>query len=120
MKPYGIELILDLHGCQKATMDVNMQLFCESLVDLVDMNAEDFHIWASELTDEPDPLLFGISVIQFITTSNITIHMLPLLQGGSVYLNLFSCKPFDTDIAAKFVKEWFGAKESRKQVVERI
>lgn len=120
MNSYGQELILDLHGCNNATMDVDIQGFCEELVELVDMQIEDFHLWASDPDDEKNPRLFGISAIQFIQTSNITVHMLPLLQGGSVYVNLFSCKPFDAGIATRFVQQYFEAKECRSQVVDRI
>ena len=119
-KAYGQELILDLHQCGNATMDVDIQGFCEELVELVDMQAEDFHIWKSGPDEEKDPKIFGVSAIQFITTSDIRLHVLPLLQGGTVYLNLFSCKPFDADIATKFVEQYFEAKECRRQVVERI
>lgn len=117
---YGQELIMDLHQCGKATMDVDIQAFCEELVELVDMQSEDFHIWASEPNDEKNPKIFGISAVQFIVTSNITVHFLPLLQGGSVYINLFSCKTFAADITTQFIKQWFEAKECRSQVVERI
>jgi len=120
VEAYGQELILDLHECGKATMEVDIQDFCEELAGLVDMQAEDFHIWASEPDEEKDPRTFGISAIQFIVTSDIRVHVLPLLQGGTVYLNLFSCKPFDADIATKFIEGWFQAKECRRQIVERI
>lgn len=117
---YGQELILDLHQCTNATMDVNIQEFCEELAELVDMEIADFHLWASEPDEEKDPRIFGISAIQFILTSNITVHMLPLLQRGSVYVNLFSCKSFDAEIATQFVKQYFEATECRSQVVKRI
>lgn len=118
--PYGKELIVDLHGCPNLSLDTDLQDFCEVLAELVNMETEDFHYWKSEETDERDPKVFGVSSIQFITTSNITIHALPLLNDGSVYLNLFSCKDFDTDVAVKFVKEWFNAKLCRHTIVERI
>lgn len=120
MKPYGQELILDLHQCSNATMSVDIEGFCEELVELVDMQAEDFHIWVSDPGDEKNPKIFGISALQFILTSNITVHVLPLLQGGSVYLNLFSCKEFNSDIATKFVEHYFEATECRAQTLERI
>lgn len=117
---YGQELIVDLHECTNATMDVDIQEFCEELVELVDMEIEDFHLWASEPGEEKDPKTFGVSAVQFILTSQVVVHVLPLLQGGSVYLNLFSCKPFDADVAVKFIEHWFEAQECQSQVVERI
>jgi S-adenosylmethionine/arginine decarboxylase-like enzyme len=38
-------------------------------------------------------------------TSSIVIHCLDLL--GTVYLNLFSCKDFDSNGAAEFIEKWF-------------
>jgi S-adenosylmethionine/arginine decarboxylase-like enzyme len=50
------------------------------------------------------PHLHGISAVQFIETSNIVCHALPLLKA--VYLNLFTCKEFDTDDALGFCKTY--------------
>ncbi len=102
-KSYGQELILDLHECKN--LDIDTQDFCEELADLVNMQIEDFHRWESEPGEEMDPLTYGQSAIQFILTSNITIHILPLL--GNVYINLFTCKEFDKDIAVKFCEHYF-------------
>ncbi len=116
---YGQELILDIHECAKATMEVDIQAFCEELVELVDMQAEDFHIWKSDPDDAKNSKTFGVSAIQFIITSNITVHILPLLNNGSVYINLFSCKSFDSDVAAKFCETYFKGVIAGRQFVER-
>lgn len=116
---YGKELILDLHHCGNATMDINVQAFCEELAELVGMECEEFHPWDS-LPEEPkDPKLYGVSGVQFITTSNIIVYVLPLLNEGTVYINLFSCKKFDTDIATKFCENYFESGEFYKTVVDR-
>jgi len=112
---YGKELILDLHGCEN--LDIDTQDFCEELAELVGMKIEDFHRWESEPEDEKDPKTFGKSAVQFILTSNITIHILPML--GNVYINLFSCKDFDSDIAVKFCEKYFESEVSYKTIVER-
>jgi S-adenosylmethionine/arginine decarboxylase-like enzyme len=119
MKCYGQELVLDLHECNNVTMDLDIQGFCEELAELVDMQVEDFHIWASDPEDDKDPNLYGISAIQFITTSNITVHTLPLLDGGAAFINLFSCKDFDADVAAAFCREYFDGNVRRLEVVPR-
>jgi S-adenosylmethionine/arginine decarboxylase-like enzyme len=54
------------------------------------------------------PHLKGTSAIQFITTSNITIHTLDLL--GAVYLNIFSCKEFEAEVVKEFSENWFKGK----------
>ena len=60
----------------------------------------------------------GTSAVQFILTSNITIHTLDLLRAA--YVNIFSCKQFDKKEAEKITKEWFGAKKCRSIFIERI
>lgn len=50
------------------------------------------------------------------TTS--VVHTLDLL--GAVYVNIFSCKPFDKEIAQKITVVWFHAKDYRTHFIERI
>jgi S-adenosylmethionine/arginine decarboxylase-like enzyme len=112
---YGKELILDLHDCNK--VDVDIEAFCVELAELVDMQVEDFHIWESTPDEPKDPNTWGQSAIQFILTSNITVHILPLKKA--VYINLFSCKDFDADIAIKFCTNYFEAIQHYRTVVGR-
>jgi S-adenosylmethionine/arginine decarboxylase-like enzyme len=60
----------------------------------------------------------GTTAVQFILTSNITIHTLDLLNN--VYINVFSCKDFDADLAMKFSEEWFKGKIVNSQIIERL
>ena len=66
---------------------------------------------------QTEPHLKGTSAIQFIITSNITIHTLDILK--SVYINIFSCKDFDAQKAEDFTKEWFKGKVVNSLLVER-
>jgi len=66
---------------------------------------------------ETEPHLKGTTAIQFIKTSNILIHTLDLLKN--VYINIFSCKDFDTDLAKNFSKEWFKGKIVNSYIIER-
>jgi S-adenosylmethionine/arginine decarboxylase-like enzyme len=52
------------------------------------------------------PHLNGISAVQFISTSNFTIHALTDLKA--VYLNIFTCKDFDVKSAVHFAREYFN------------
>ena len=51
------------------------------------------------------PHLNGISAVQFISTSNFTIHTLTDLKA--VYLNIFTCKDFDVNRAVHFTRNYF-------------
>lgn len=120
MTPFGYELVLDLKDCDESMFtEDDVRRFCEELCDLIDMQREDFHLWASnpdEYEDSP-PHLYGVSAVQFITTSSIVIHTLNKLQA--VYLNIFSCKYFDADEAAAFSARFFGGRIVSRTDVER-
>ena len=66
---------------------------------------------------ETEPHMKGTSAVQFIRTSTITIHTLDLMNN--VYLNIFSCKDFDSNIAKEFSQEWFKGKVANSHVIER-
>ncbi len=122
MKPYGKELIHDLHNCDPATFTrKHIRNYFKKLCSLIDMERADLHLWYDlhnpEEEKETEPHLKGTTAIQFIKTSNITIHTLDLLK--SVYLNIFSCKDFDPEIVKQFTEEWFKGKIVNNHVVER-
>ncbi len=107
---YGSELIVDVHSCTSSApfYREGIRDFFNKLCQKLDMEKGDLHFWDYE--GEPEeyakapPHLKGISAIQFITTSNITIHSLDDLR--QVYLNIFSCKDFDVDIILTFIAAW--------------
>ena len=120
---YGIELILDLHGCDasKFTRDSITEYF-ERLCVLIDMQREALHFWDDEGLPEKDkqtsPHTQGTSAVQFILTSSIVIHTLDQLRA--VYINIFSCKEYDPKVAEKFSVEWFGATECSARFLDRV
>ena len=119
---YGCELILDLHNCDAAKFTRgDIERFCAGLCDLIGMERCDLHFWddlgVSEEEQQTDPRTKGTSAVQFILTSTIVIHALDLVK--TVYVNIFSCKEFDTDSAAKFTADWFCSEDWTAQVVTR-
>ncbi len=68
---------------------------------------------ASKVSVTPKAHLVPLS----LTTYNIVIHTLDILE--SVYLNIFSCKDFDTNIAKEFSQEWFKGKVANSHLIER-
>lgn len=119
---YGKELILDLHDCETSKFTrKSLGKFLTALCKLIDMKPEkrvwwdDFNVPLEER--QSDPNLVGITVVQFILTSNITVHTLDLL--GSAYLNLFSCKDFDTRKTVEFIALHFGTVNYVSTIVER-
>lgn len=122
MKLYGKELILDIHNCDPTTFTrKSIQNYFKELCVLINMERCKLCWWdyygVPPEEQEIEPHLKGTTAIQFISTSNITIHTLDLLQN--VYVNIFSCKEFDADMAGKFTEEWFKGKVVNSHVIER-
>jgi len=121
--PYGVELILDLHGCDVSTFNrTSLRKYFAKLCKAIDMKRCDLHFWddwqVSVEERQTAPHTKGTSAVQFILTSSIVIHTLELLEAA--YINIFSCKPFDKEIAERITREWFGATECRTHIIERI
>ena len=122
-KIYGYELILDLHGCDVSIFTrKSIEEYMVTICKAIEMEREDLHFWDYEGVPEEeipkDSHLLGTTAVQFITTSNIVIHTLDLLKA--VYVNIFSCKKYDKELAEKITKEWFGARECNARFIERI
>ncbi|MCH7926100.1 MAG: S-adenosylmethionine decarboxylase [Planctomycetes bacterium] len=123
MKKYGIELILDMHGCDSSTFNrESIGRYFEGLCELIDMKREALYFWddigVPEEKRQTLPHTQGTSAVQFILTSSIIIHTLDQLDA--VYVNMFSCKEFDPKLAEKFTVEWYGADECTARFIERI
>jgi len=113
MESYGMELILDLHKCDVSLFKrKHLKKYINELCELIDMQPMKLtwwdYFWTPERFRTKDPKLYGTSVVQFIMTSNITIHTLDKL--GTVYLNIFSCKEFKAYQVADFTTKWFSGK----------
>ncbi len=123
IKPYGKELILDLHDCDtsKFTREAITE-YMEGLCSLIKMERCDLHFWDDVGVPEGDrqtsPQTKGTSAVQFILTSNITIHTLDEL--GKVFINIFSCKWFDPIDATIFSRKYFGGSVVTEEVVKRL
>ncbi len=119
---YGQELILDLHDCDSAKFTrTAIEGYFRELCDLIDMERCDLHFWddvgVPKEEQQKDPKTTGTSAVQFILTSTIVIHTLDLMK--TTYVNIFSCKEFDTNQAAEFTARWFDSQDWTQNVVIR-
>lgn len=116
---YGEELILDLKDCDPETFTrSHIQEFFVKLCEQIHMKREDLHFWDYEDASEEllerarqSPHLYGVSAVQFISTSSIVIHALPLLRA--CYINIFSCSPFNHGAAKQYAWQFFGGEVER-------
>lgn len=120
--PYGYELILDIHGCDPGTFNrVSIKDFFKQLCKKIDMTQCELHFWddvgVAPEEQQTSPHTKGTSAVQFILTSTIVIHTLDLLE--KVYINIFSCKEFNSEIVKQFSEEWFKGTIVNNHFIER-
>ena len=120
---YGQELILDVHDVPSEFFNrIAIREFAEKLCDEIDMKRGPIYQWGlnsqehkakqGEATIKAD----GISTCQFLYKSSITIHALDEIQ--KVFINIFSCEPFDVGKVESFVEENVGGKiVSKKSLI---
>ncbi len=120
---YGKELIIDLHNCNpdKFTRK-SIRNYFKDICKVIDMEPEKLCWWDDLYTPEDEketePHLIGTSAVQFIKTSNITIHTLDVLEQA--YINIFSCKDFDDYDARYFSIGWFEGHMVNWQIIRRL
>ena len=123
-RAYGKEFILDIHKCDVSLFNRKSltEFFRKLCDDILKMERCDLHFWDYEGVPDEDiptePHLRGTTAIQFISTSNVTIHTLDLL--GAVYLNIFSCKNFHEAEAMVFCRDFFQGSVARYRTVDRL
>jgi len=59
----------------------------------------------------------GLSLIQFIETSTIVVHLDEV--GKRVFIDIFSCKEFDSRVAEEFCRNFWGAEIVKIKTVFR-
>ena len=122
VRPYGWELVLDLHGCDTRLFNrTSIEAFFTELCGLIGMEKCDVHFWddlgVAEDEKQTSPLTTGTSAVCFILTSTIVIHTLDLM--GAVFVNIFSCRSFEPDAARDFAVSWFSADGCGDTWIER-
>lgn len=122
-EPYGYELILDLRGCDPSRFSrESLDGYFEKLCKALEMVKCERYWWddvgVPEEKRQISPHTKGTSAVQFILTSTIVVHTLELLRA--VYVNVFSCKPYDRAVAEQITKEWFEAKDCQSHFIERM
>lgn len=115
--PWGRELVLDLAGCDLATITSHAALaqFSVDLCKVIDMEMYGPPILERFALDNPDAA--GFTLLQLITTSSITFHFSE--RKRTAYGNVFSCKWFDADEATAFITRFLGATITHTEVRNR-
>lgn len=119
---YGKEAIFDCSGCDPKNFNrKSLTRFFDGLVKLLNMEKGDLHFWddvgVPKAKQQNKFETIGTSAIQFILTSNITLHCLDKLYR--VYINIFSYKDFEVGQAKEYIQKWFDARFVRVHIVYR-
>jgi S-adenosylmethionine/arginine decarboxylase-like enzyme len=99
---WGRHLILDCSSCERAAVrDAEaIRKFCDDLVSSIGMVAYGEPVLEHFATHLPEAA--GYSLVQLIETSAVTGHFCD--ESGDAYLDVFSCKDFDPEIAIRVVQ----------------
>ena len=114
-KPWGKSVSINLFDCELEMISSpeHIKQFVKGVIDLIDMVAhgpcyiERFGIGELE----------GYSAMQFIETSSITVHCDE--PGKRAFIDIFSCKDFDQDVAKDYSKKFFKAQHTTSTTMLR-
>jgi S-adenosylmethionine/arginine decarboxylase-like enzyme len=117
MEYWGYHLIIDCGGCDPVLMAdyANVDKWIRDLVKDIDMQPigePRIEYTAAEFPDKA-----GFTVVQVIVTSSIVAHFVDGL--GQIYLDVFSCKPFDPAVVEASMQRHFKAAKLRKYFLTR-
>lgn len=114
---WGLHLVLDVRGGRVDAVRSREAIlaWCADLVQRIGMRAYGDPILAHFAAHDPEAA--GYSLVQLIETSAITGHFVD--KNGDMYLDVFSCKPFDPQAAIDCVVEHFQPQHIRSQQIER-
>lgn len=104
---YGVHLMLRVAEIANREALNNEQQVEQFLVDVV--HTLGMRVLAGPLMarEEGPPELQGCSGVIILYESHVAIHTYPCL--GEAFIDVFSCKPFDTALAEAVVERYFGS-----------
>lgn len=113
---WGVSSCIDLYDCSLHLMqdETGIKNFVRELCDLIKMRrfGETQVVYFGD-----DPRVTGFSMTQLIETSLVSAHFAD--HSKAIYLDIFSCAPYDPQEAAAFAARYFDAQDYKVQVVKR-
>lgn len=112
---WGYHLILDVRDCNHTAISSY-----ETIYDFVKKLVKDIDMVAY---GEPQIVHFGTgnkagyTLVQLIETSNICAHFVE--ENNTLYLDVFSCKPFEPKIVGDLVNDFFEGQPTRSTFMLR-
>ena len=115
-KCWGVSSCIDLYDCDLHLMqdaEAIKRFVCE-LCDLIKMRR---YGKTQVVHFGDDPSVTGFSMTQLIETSLVSAHFAD--NSKAIYLDVFSCAPYDAEEAAEFAARYFNAQRHRVRIVVR-
>ncbi len=113
---WGLSACIDLYDCDLTLMqDADaIKRFTAELCDFIKMRR---YGETQVVRFGDDPRVTGFSMTQLIETSLVSAHFAD--NSRAIYLDVFSCAPYDPQATAEFAATFFKAQDCRVQVVQR-
>ena len=113
---WGVSSCINLYDCDLSLMQ-NADAIREFVVLLCDRIKMRRYGETQVVFFGDEPRVQGFSMTQLIETSLISAHFADASQA--IYLDVFSCAPYDPEDTAQFAAEYFKAKTYHYEVVYR-
>jgi S-adenosylmethionine/arginine decarboxylase-like enzyme len=116
MKYWGLHYIANVYKCNIGLISnpSHVSTFCNNLVKRIDMKA----YGSPQVLRFGEGNKYGITLLQPIETSSITAHFCE--EDGSAYIDVFSCKEFDSHDVNDIIKEYFKPEHIDFTMLERL
>ena len=104
MRNWGYHLVLNASRCGALNIRCpkNIKGFSDTLVKRIDMKA----YGAPQIVHFGEGNKGGYTLVQLIETSNIMAHFSE--EWNAMFLDVFSCKPFEPKEVVEHVQDWFN------------
>jgi S-adenosylmethionine/arginine decarboxylase-like enzyme len=113
-KYYGKHLMVTAVSCNENLLNLDtVSRFVKEMVPRIDMVPYGDIVIARF----GDGIEEGISAVQLIVTSAITIHTNDMMRD--LYLDVFSCKWFEENVVINMIQEFFSPKDIKETIILR-
>ncbi|MCE1252274.1 MAG: S-adenosylmethionine decarboxylase [Anaerolineae bacterium] len=113
---WGWHLALNLYDCDLSLI-TSAETIREYVLELCDLIKMRRFGEPTIVNFGRDPRVSGYSLVQLIETSNVCAHFAN--QSRAVYIDIFSCKYFDPQLAAEFSMSAFRAQKATGVIITR-
>jgi S-adenosylmethionine/arginine decarboxylase-like enzyme len=116
-KYWGYHAQYECAGCPKELIasKENIVSFTKELIEKIDMIGYGEPIIEHFATH--DPTKGGYTMLALIETSNLSAHFVE--ERGEAYIDCFSCKVVDVDVARKVIQDFFSPKAMTERLILR-